>query len=106
MNPKILLAGLAGGVAMFLWGFVAHMVLPLGEAGLKAMPYQEKVLPVLSANVKDSGLYFFPWPESSPGTAMPVNEESRKKAAEMYQASPHGLIIFYPPPGAMLTGAQ
>jgi len=30
MAKRILLAGLLGGIAMFIWAFVAHMVLPWG----------------------------------------------------------------------------
>src|SRR5258708_6217773 len=106
MNFKILLAGLAGGVAMFVWGFVTHMVLPLGDAGIKALPYEDKVLPAISASVKERGLYLFPWPESPSGTPVPMNAETRKAAADLYKTSPHGMLLFSPPPGEMLTGGQ
>ncbi|HTL54656.1 MAG TPA: hypothetical protein VL361_03220 [Candidatus Limnocylindrales bacterium] len=106
MNFKIILAGLIGGVVMFLWGFISHMVLPLGEAGFKTMPHQDAVLPAISAQIKEDGLYIFPWPESPPGTPMPVNEESRKKAEQLFQTSPHGLLLFHQPPAAMLSGGQ
>jgi hypothetical protein len=33
MTKNILLAGLLGGLALFAWESVAHMALPLGEAG-------------------------------------------------------------------------
>ncbi len=91
---------------MFIWGAVAHMVLPLGEAGFKGLPYQDTVLPALSAQVKEPGLYIFPWPESSPGTPLPVSKESQEKAAQMYKTSPHGLLLFYPPGGEMMTQSQ
>jgi hypothetical protein len=106
MKSRIIVAGLAGGVAIFLWGFVAHMFLPLGQAGMRALPYQDKVLPALSASVKEPGLYIFPWPESSPGTPMPVNQQAQEAAAELYKTSPHGLLLFHPPPAAMMTGGQ
>lgn len=106
MKPRIVLAGLAGGVAMFFWGFVAHMVLPLGEAGIKPLPYQASVLPAITAHLTAPGLYLFPWPESAPGVPMPVNREASEKAAQLYQTLPHGLLLFYPPPAAMLTGGQ
>ena len=106
MQLKIVLAGLAGGVAMFFWGFVAHMVLPLGEAGIKPLPYQAAVLPAIAAHVTEPGLYLFPWPESTPGTPMPVNQDARAKTEQLYKISPHGLLLFYPPPGVMLAGGQ
>ena len=100
------MAGLAGGVAIFLWGFVAHMLLPLGQAGMRALPFQDKVLPALSASVKEPGLYIFPWPESSPGTPMPVNQQAQQAAAELYKTAPSGLLLFHPPPATMLTGGM
>ena len=103
---KLLIAGVAGGVVMFLWGFVAHMLLPLGEAGLTGLPYQDQILPMISGHIKEPGFYMFPWPESPPGTPMPVNAESRKKVEELYKTSPHGLLVFHPAGGAMLTGGQ
>lgn len=106
MNFRVLLAGLGGGVGIFLWGFVAHMVLPLGEAGIKGLPYEDKVLPAISASVNQPGLYMFPWPESPPGTPMPLNSESQKAAAELYKTSPHGLLVFHPAPAAMVSGGQ
>src|SRR5438128_12394968 len=32
---KILLAGILGGIVMFIWTSIAHMALPLGEAGIR-----------------------------------------------------------------------
>ena len=106
MKLKIFLAGLAGGVALFLWGFLSHMVLPLGEAGIKTLPHQDVMLHTIAGNITESGLYLFPWPESPAGTPMPVNEDSRKKAEQLYKTSPHGLLLFHPPPAPMLTGGQ
>jgi hypothetical protein len=37
MTKRALLAGLLGGIAMFIWSSLAHMVLPL-EAGIKEIP--------------------------------------------------------------------
>ena len=35
MTKPVLLADLLGGIVMFIWSSVAHMVLSLGEAGLE-----------------------------------------------------------------------
>ena len=32
---RILIAGVIGGLVMFMWGAVAHMMLPIGEMGMK-----------------------------------------------------------------------
>ena len=108
MNPnlRILLAGLAGGVAMFMWGFVSHMLLPLGEAGISSLPYQADLLPAVSAKLTKPGLYMFPWPESSPGTPMPQNADAMEKANEMHRTSPHGMLLFHPPTGPFVMGGK
>jgi|GEM_PF-6081906 len=38
---RVLVAGLIGGILMFLWGVVAHMALGLGNVGLK-LPANER----------------------------------------------------------------
>jgi hypothetical protein len=44
MMKRILLAGVLGGVAMFVWASIAHLVLPLGTTGIKEIPNEESVL--------------------------------------------------------------
>ena len=106
MNFRVLVAALLGGMAIFFWGFVAHMLLPLGEAGMRPLPYEAKLLPAISATLNEPGLYIFPWPESAPGTPMPVNQKTQAAVADLYKNSPHGLLLFHPPAGAMLTTGQ
>jgi hypothetical protein len=36
MTKRIILASVLGGIAMFIWTSTAHMVSPLGEAGISA----------------------------------------------------------------------
>jgi hypothetical protein len=38
MTKRIILAGVLGGIAMFIWTAIAHMALPLGEAGIGEIP--------------------------------------------------------------------
>jgi hypothetical protein len=61
MTKRTLLAGVLGGIAMFVWTSIAHMVLPLGEAGVREIPNEQAVLAAMQANIGDkSGLYLFP----------------------------------------------
>ena len=57
---RVLLAGLLGGLALFAWESVAHLVLPLGQAGLKTIDNEQAVVGALRDTVKQPGLYFFP----------------------------------------------
>ena len=34
---RILIGGLVGGIVLFFWGFVSHMLLPIGEMGLQSL---------------------------------------------------------------------
>ncbi|MGD0309188.1 MAG: hypothetical protein ABSC02_07855 [Acidobacteriota bacterium] len=38
MTKKIILAGVLGGIAMFAWSSLAHMVLPLAATGIGEIP--------------------------------------------------------------------
>ena len=60
-TTRIFLAGVLGAVAMFVWTFVAHELLPLGEAGISEIPNEDEVLAAMKSNIgKKPGLYFFP----------------------------------------------
>jgi hypothetical protein len=58
---KILLAGILGAIAMFIWTAIAHMALPLGEAGVTEIPNESAVLSTMQSNIgEQTGLYIFP----------------------------------------------
>ena len=57
---RVLLAGLVGGLTLFAWESVAHLVLPLGQAGIKTLDNEQAVVSSLKDNEKKGGLYFFP----------------------------------------------
>jgi hypothetical protein len=57
---RVLFASLHGGIAMFVWAFVAHEVLPLGEAGVREIPNEAPVLSAMRSSIGDaSGFYIF-----------------------------------------------
>jgi hypothetical protein len=60
MTKRILLAGVVGGLALFIWGALSHMVLGLGEAGMQYLPQQQPVMQSLQSSVPHSGFYLFP----------------------------------------------
>ena len=41
---RILPGGVLAGIAMFVWTSIAHMALPLGEAGMNEIPNDSAVL--------------------------------------------------------------
>ena len=90
---RILLAGLIGGVVMFIWATIAHVATPLASAGLQTLPAEATTIAALHASLGDKpGLYFFPAVAGSGSKAM------KDQQAKM-QLGPSGLLA-YQPPGA------
>lgn len=87
---KILLAGVVGGLVMFIWGAIAHTVLPIGSMGLKILPNEDAVLGPMKQAVPESGLYFFPGMDMS---RKPTEAEQHAWEAK-YEAGPTGLLLY------------
>ena len=107
MGRRILLAGLLGGIAMFLWASLAHMVLPLGQAGIKEIPNESGVLSALNTALRgNSGFYFYP----ATGTTSNPTSQQRSAAMQQYQeklaTNPSGILIYHPPGAKVLTPGQ
>jgi hypothetical protein len=97
MTKKILLAGVLGGILMFLWEGFAHEVLPLGEAGISALDNEAALVAVVKDTVKRPGFYIFPGGEMlQPGLTGAHKEEVMKKAMEQWRAGPTGIMIVHP----------
>ena len=85
---RIVLAGVLGGVLLFLWGMVAHMLLPFSENAMKQIPDEAAVIAATRGTVTESGVYFFPYlnyMQASP-------QEQEAYAAKLAQG-PSGLLV-------------
>jgi hypothetical protein len=88
---RILLAGLAGAVAMFVWTAIAHMATPLGAVGFSQMPNEQAVLHTMNDSIgAKPGLYFFPW-------VAPSDPKMMEKAEALEKANGHGLLLYHGP---------
>ena len=59
---RILLAGIAGGIVMFIWSFVAHELTPLATVGVHTLPNESATVAAIAASIGDKhGLYLFPF---------------------------------------------
>lgn len=95
---RILIAGIVGGIAMFIWTSLAHVVLPLGHIGFSQIPNESQVTATLQNSIGNKqGLYFFPWMNPSDPNAMKMQEEKLK-------TQPHGLLMYNPAGGGMAPG--
>jgi hypothetical protein len=81
---RILLAGLAAGIAMFVWSSIAHLATPLATMGISSLPDESATVGNLSSAIGDKGgLYVFP---SNMG-----NRPSSSAAT-----APGGILVFNP----------
>ena len=83
----MLIAGVVGALAMFFWIFIAHMALPLGEAGIRQIDNEEPLLAAMKSTLHSPGMYMFP--KMDVGGDQAANE---KKIA----AGPSGLLVYFP----------
>jgi hypothetical protein len=95
---KILLAGILGGVAMFIWTSIAHMFLPLGEAGIREIPNESTVLSAMQSNIgEETGLYIFPGPGVGKNATREEKNEAMKHMGEKMAANPSGILMYHAP---------
>jgi hypothetical protein len=95
MGMRILTAGVLGGVAMFIWSSIAHMVLPLGEAGMKEIPDEATVARELHRSLADkSGLYIFPGLGVGENATRAEKHAAMKKAMDKVATGPSGIVMY------------
>jgi len=95
---KILLAGIFGGIVMFIWTSIAHMALPLGEAGINEIPNESAVLSAMQGNIGDkTGLYIFPGLAVGKNASREEKSEAMKQMQQRIAANPSGILMYHPP---------
>ncbi|MBI2956097.1 MAG: hypothetical protein HYY26_02170 [Acidobacteria bacterium] len=93
MTKKIVLGGVVGGLVLFIWGAVSHMVLPLGEVGIKELGNEAPIVAAMKENISEPGFYFFP------GLGVPhasADQAAQEAWAEKYRQGPWGILIYHP----------
>jgi len=95
---RILLAGILGGIAMFIWTSIAHMALPLGEAGINEIPNESAVLGAMQSSIGDkTGLYIFPGLGAGKNATREEKREAMKQMQQRIAANPSGILMYHPP---------
>ena len=89
---RIVIAGIIGGLVMFLWGAVAHMALPIGEAGHKTPTQQDAGLGALATSTAGEGVYMYPGiaPE------LMADKAAMQAFAEQSRGKPYALVVYQP----------
>lgn len=96
---RVWLAGVLGGLTMYIWSFVAHMATPLGTIGITQMTTDQPLLAVLQQHAgSSSSLFMYP----NLGTGPDAMTEYAQKLA----TSPSGLLLYHPAGHGRVFSAQ
>jgi drug/metabolite transporter superfamily protein YnfA len=99
------MGGILGGVTMFVWLFVAHEFLPLGELGVKEIPDEAPVISAMQSAIPQAGLYLFPGFGLGPNPTLQQRNAAMPAYMKKYEQSPHGILVYHPASGAFNFGA-
>ena len=107
MAKRVVLAGVLGAIAMFIWSFVAHMVLPLGYTGFREIPNEAAVLSAMQTSMGQTpGLYLFPGLGAGPNPTPAQRNAAMKDYEPKLASNPSGLLIYHPPGAKGITGGK
>lgn len=99
---KVIVGGLLAGLVLFVWGWISHEILPLGEAGVRSVPQaqEEPLMTAMRGTLQERALYIFPGMDRS----HKPSPDEMKAWQEKYLAGPGGIIAFDPRPGSRASG--
>jgi hypothetical protein len=105
MAKRVVIAGILGGLAIFLWTFAAHEFLPLGKMGVGEIPNEAPVVSAMQSAIPHAGLYLFPGLGLDPNPTSAQRNAAMPEYMKKYEQSPHGLLVYHPGSGAFPFGA-
>jgi hypothetical protein len=101
MSPiRVVAAALVGGIIMFAWGAIAHMMTPLGEMGISTVGTAEEkeFQAALKAAFGREGLYYVP--------GAPMRDDMDGPAVEAWakasENEPTAFVVYTPRMGEMM----
>lgn len=90
---RVLVAGIIGGIVMFIWGAIAHTALPLGMAGMRFPAAEDKVLVTLQEGLgAQPGIYILP----SFDPAKQSDQAAMAAYGEKARHSPYAFMVYLP----------
>jgi hypothetical protein len=96
-TTRIIFTALLGAIAMFAWTSIAHMALPLGEAGVQNTMNDDTLLTALKSTVSDKpGLYIYPSMGLGPDATHAQRSEAMKSFGAKLEKNPSGFFIYHP----------
>lgn len=99
---RVIIAGILGGIVLFIWGALSHTVFQIGDAGVKMVPNEAAIIANLKSNVTEPGFYVIPGMD----TAHQASEAEQAAWAEKYKAGPTAILIYHPTGQEPMSGKQ
>jgi hypothetical protein len=100
---KVLLPGILGGLLVFVWSAIAHMVLPIGAMGLNGIPNNEDaLLSAMKNNIQQPGIYLMPGMDMS---RKPTGGELNAVYAKA-EVGPTAFLVYHPTGEKVMTPGQ
>jgi len=88
---RVIVAGIVGGLLMFVGGFLVHAVAGSDFMVKQDLPAEERVVSAITDTISQRGWYVFPGIH-----AAKKSEEAKKEVEEKMKKGPTGLIIYNP----------
>ncbi|HWW17745.1 MAG TPA: hypothetical protein VNY81_03900 [Candidatus Saccharimonadales bacterium] len=101
---RILLAAILGGLTLFVWMYVAHDLLGLGEMGVGEIPNEAVVLNAMRGAITEPGFYIFPGVGLGPKATVAERKAAMPEYMKKYEQSPHGILVYHPASGPFQFG--
>ena len=89
---RLILGAFLAGITVFIWGMVSHMLLPIGEIGVKVIPNEAAVVQKIGENLTEPGVYLFPGYD----TKQPSSKDAEAAWSKKYEAGPNGFLVYQP----------
>jgi len=87
---RILLAGVVGGLLMFIWSAVAWMALPIHTSTIAALANEDSVMTAMKSGMDRKSVYMFP---AHPKSGDPSGADLWKKK---FNQGPIGMVVYSP----------
>jgi hypothetical protein len=97
---KTILAGIFGGLVLFVWGFLSWAALGLHDGTMRSIPNEDAVAALLKQNLTEKSMYMFP------GRPQGKSDAEMKIFEEKFKAGPMVFMSYDPAGGDMMMMKQ
>lgn len=91
---RILLASVASGLALFLWGFLSWVALPWHNMTFHDLRDEARVAEALRAELPKTGTYFIPWINQAQMQDAAASEKAMAEMTDRHRQGPVAQIFF------------